>query len=451
MTDLLLNLSRSTLARTVVKTTKFPITLPTVLTRDDFPWRHQTLLGQVIAFGGRNSDSEVAKSLERILWDAGAQISPGDDSNSCTGLIFDATHLRSLADVRELFTFVQGQVRLLKTGSHVLIVGRVPLSTGQPAEAAFYEALSGFTRSLAKELGRKGSTANMIEIVDGAALDGAVRFFLSHHSAFITGQIIVLGASKSSSGERFESLLEERRILVTGAAQGIGAAIARKLAQEGAKLILLDRPQEMEALEALSKALNATILPVDLAKEESTSVVIKKLWELAPIAGVVHNAGVTRDRTLARMNQERWDQVMNINLHVPVSITDQLLSKEHEGLLAKDASIIFMSSVSGIAGNAGQTNYAASKSGLIGYARAMAAKHFNTGIRFNCIAPGFIETRMTAAIPFAVREVARRFNSLNQGGEPRDVAEAVTWLISGAGASVNGQTLRVCGQNLIGA
>lgn len=449
MSDLLLNLSRSTLARAVVKTAKLPITLPTVLTRADFPWRHQTLLGQVIAFGGRNSSSDVSKSLERILWDAGAQISPGGDP--CVGLIYDATNLQSLADLRDLFTYVQAQLSSLKAGSRILIVGRVPLSAGQPMASALYEALTGFTRSVAKELGRKGSTVNMVEISDGAVLDGAVRFFLSNHSSFVTGQVIVLGGRATASGERFETLLEDQRILVTGAAQGIGAAIARKLASEGAKLILLDRPQEMEALESLSKALNAVCLPIDLAKEESAGVVIKRLWELAPVAGIVHNAGVTRDRTLARMNQEQWDQVMNINLHVPVSITDQLLSKENEGLLARESSIVFMSSVTGIAGNAGQTNYAASKSALIGYARALAAKHFNTGARFNCIAPGFIETRMTAAIPFAVREVARRFNSLNQGGEPNDVAEAVTWLLSRAGGSVNGQTLRVCGQNLIGA
>ena len=450
MSDLLLNISRSTLARRVVKTAKIPISLPTVLTRDDFPWKHQTLQGCVVAFSGKNHPSIISESLERILWDAGAQISSNGE-DSCGGLLYDATNLQSLSDLRELFSFVQSRLATLKTGSRILIIGRVPLSAGNPLESALYEGLTGFTRSLAKELGRKGSTVNMLEINDGAVLDGAVRFFLSNHSSFVTGQIIVLGGTKPATGERFEGLLEEQKILVTGAAQGIGAAIARRLAREGAKLILLDRPQEMEALEALAKELGAVILPVDLGKDESTVAVIKKLWEHAPISGIIHNAGVTRDRTLAKMTLERWDQVLNINLNVPVTMTEQLLNKENDGLLAKDASIIFMSSVSGIAGNAGQTNYAASKAGLIGYARALSAKHFGRGFRFNCIAPGFIETRMTAAIPFAVREVARRFNSLNQGGEPRDVAEAVTWLVSRAGTGVNGQTLRVCGQNLIGA
>lgn len=448
MSDLLLNLSRSTLARRVVKTAKIPISLPTILTRDDFPWKHQTLLGKSIAIGGRRF-AGISGTIERVLWDCGAKIA--SDGESYDGVIFDGSALKSTEDLREIYTYMHTLLPKLKSASKVLVIGRVPLSVGSPMESSLQEALTGFMRSLAKELGRKGTTVNMLEVNDDALLDGAIRFFLSSHSSFVSGQVIVLGSPKLKIAERFEALLEERTVLVTGAAQGIGAAIARRLVREGANVILLDRPQEMEALETLGKELSGVILPVDLGKNESTASIIKKLWEHAPIHGVVHNAGITRDRTLARMSDERWDQVLNINLNVPVSMTDLLLRKENDGLLAKDASIVFMSSISGIAGNAGQTNYAASKAGLIGLARALAARHFESGLRFNCVAPGFIETRMTSAIPFAVREVARRFNSLNQGGQPDDVAQAVAWLISRAGIGVNGQTLRVCGQNLIGA
>lgn len=445
MADLLLNLSRSTIARSVVKKAKLPISLPPVLVRDAGAWQHQTLAGRTVALGG---ESQITGDLKRVLSDAGANLVSSEEE--CSGVVFDATGFKNVADLYQIQTFFHSCLPKLRNASRILIVAKVPLSTGHPAEAALQEAMTGFTRSLAKEVGKKGYSVNMIEINDNATLDGAVRFFLSHHSAFVTGQVIVVGGSRVVA-ERFESLIEERTILVTGAAQGIGAAIARRLAKEGAKVILLDRPQEMESLEALAKEINGVVLPVDLGKDESTAAVIKKLWEYAPIHGVVHNAGVTRDKTLARMTAERWEQVLNINLHIPVSMTDMILSKENDSLLAKDASFIFMSSISGIAGNAGQTNYAASKAGLIGYVRAAAAAHFDKGYRFNCVAPGFIETRMTAAIPFAVREVARRLNTLNQGGDPDDVAEAVTWVISPAGNGINGQTLRVCGQNMIGA
>jgi 3-oxoacyl-[acyl-carrier protein] reductase len=162
---------------------------------------------------------------------------------------------------------------------------------------------------------------------------------------------------------------------------------------------------------------------------------------------VVHNAGITRDKTLAGMDASRWNAVLDINLVSQQRIDAALL----DGVLNENGRIISVSSMSGIAGNRGQTNYAASKAGVIGRVEALAPSLRKQNITINAVAPGFIETDMTAAMPVAVREVGRRMNSLAQGGQPVDVAEAIAWLAEPDSAGVTGQTLRVCGQNLLGA
>jgi 3-oxoacyl-[acyl-carrier protein] reductase len=163
---------------------------------------------------------------------------------------------------------------------------------------------------------------------------------------------------------------------------------------------------------------------------------------------VVHNAGITRDKTLARMSVEQWSSVLSVNLLAPVRVTDALLSAS---LLPAGGRVVAVSSISGIAGNRGQTNYATSKAGVIGFVSSSAAGLAERGITVNGVAPGFIETRLTAAMPLAVREAGRRMNSLAQGGLPVDVAETIAWLAGPGSAGVTGQVVRVCGQSLLGA
>jgi len=163
---------------------------------------------------------------------------------------------------------------------------------------------------------------------------------------------------------------------------------------------------------------------------------------------VVHNAGVTRDKLLANMDQARWNQVISINIAAQLRINEALLASEH---FRSSPRIVSVASTSGIAGNRGQTNYAASKGGVMGMVRASAPLLASRGGTVNAVAPGFIETEMTARIPFAVREVARRLNSLQQGGLPSDVAETIAFLACDAAGGINGEVLRVCGQNLVGA
>ena len=150
------------------------------------------------------------------------------------------------------------------------------------------------------------------------------------------------------------------------------------------------------------------------------------------------------------MNEQKWNMVININLASIAKINDHLLAND---ALNDNARIVCVSSISGIAGNLGQTNYATSKAGVIGLVNATAnqLQANGKGMTINAVAPGFIETQMTATIPFAIREAGRRMNSMSQGGLPVDVAEAIAWLASPASGGINGNTVRVCGQSLLGA
>ena len=163
---------------------------------------------------------------------------------------------------------------------------------------------------------------------------------------------------------------------------------------------------------------------------------------------VIHNAGITRDKLLANMDQGRWNSVIAVNIAAQLRINEALLASEH---FRNAPRIVSVASTSGIAGNRGQTNYAASKGGVMGMVRATAPLLAERHGSINAVAPGFIETEMTARIPFATREVARRLNSLQQGGQPGDVAEAIAFLASDAAGGITGEVLRVCGQNLVGA
>jgi 3-oxoacyl-[acyl-carrier protein] reductase len=187
---------------------------------------------------------------------------------------------------------------------------------------------------------------------------------------------------------------------------------------------------------------------LDITDPEAPTTLVRAALAEGGWDGLVHNAGITRDRSLARMPAHQWALVQAINLQAPITITQAMQEAQ---ALRKGARVVGVSSISGIAGNRGQTNYGYSKAGVIGWVQALAPQWQTQALAINAVAPGFIETQMTAAIPLAIREAGRRMNSLGQGGLPVDVAEAIAWLVGPQAAGVNGQVLRVCGQNWLGA
>lgn len=372
-----------------------------------------------------------------------------DINPELSALVFDATGLASPDDLRALYDFFHPTIRKLATNGRILVIGQPPITCRKPARAAAQQALEGFVRSLGKEVGHKGATANLVWLAPNAEsqLDSTVRFFLSTASAYISGQTVRIGKAEEAEAADSEAPLNRKVALVTGASRGIGAAIARTLARDGATVIGLDMASARQELQQVTDSIGGKALTCDITQEEAPGIIAEFIEkETSGVDFMIHNAGITRDKTLGKMPEHFWDTTIAVNLLAEERIDEVLLSRN---LLRDNGRIVCVSSISGIAGNFGQTNYAAAKSGVIGYVEAMA-RQLKNGITINAVAPGFIESQMTAAMPFTARQAGRRMNSLAQGGQPVDVAEAIVWYCHPASAGVNGNVVRVCGQSIIG-
>ncbi|BAN23408.1 3-oxoacyl-ACP reductase [Caballeronia insecticola] len=369
-------------------------------------------------------------------------------------LIFDATGIDDAGQLHSLYAFFHDALRSLGKNGRIVVLGRPPATRASVAASTAQYALDGMTRSLGKEA-RNGITANLLRVTEGADIDSALRFFLSPRSAYVSGQSVSIDYP-AVAPESWATPLAGKRALVTGAARGIGASIASVLAAHGAIVTGLDVAAARDALDQTMLSIEDSApsggahaaLVADIGAPEAPVEIAAALLASGGIDIVVHNAGITRDKTIARMSGEMWDSVIDINLLAQARIDEVLLA---ENVLRAGGRIVAVSSISGIAGNRGQTNYATSKSGVIGRVHAMAPALRERGITINAVAPGFIETHMTARMPFGVREAGRRLNSLGQGGLPVDVAETVAWLASPGSAGITGNVVRVCGQSLIGA
>ena len=375
-------------------------------------------------------------------------------ADSFGGLVFDATGITDPAGLTALHDFFPALLRNLGHSARVVVVGTTPDQAASTDEQIAQRALEGFTRSLAKEM-RRGTTVQLVYLSPGAkpaatGLESTMRFILSAKSTYVDGQVFYVGAADSTPPADWDRPLNGKTAIVTGAARGIGATIAEVFDRDGARVVVIDVEAAAEALGETASRVGGTALTLDVTADDAVDRITEHLREYH--AGhadlLINNAGITRDKLLANMDDDRWNAVLAVNLLAPQRLTQGLVDN---GAIGAGGRVIGLSSMAGIAGNRGQTNYAATKAGMIGITHALAPVLYDKGITINAVAPGFIETKMTDAIPFATREVGRRLNSLYQGGKPVDVAETIAYFASPASNAVTGNVIRVCGQAMLGA
>jgi 3-oxoacyl-[acyl-carrier protein] reductase len=384
--------------------------------------------------------------LEAKVWAPDA----APEEQTFKALVFDASGIADSTQLNELWAFFGPTIRRVRKSGRVIVLGTPPADCKRPRQATAQRALEGFVRSVGKEV-RKGATAQLIYVGNKAEsqIESTLRFYLSPKSAYVSGQVVRIGATAlDADGIDWDLPLSGRFALVTGASRGIGRSIAKVLARDGAHVIGLDVPALESELEETIGELGGSTIVLDITDDAPARIASYLLENHGGVDVVVHNAGVARDKTLGRMDEARWDLVLQVNLTAQERINEELLTRE---AIRHNGRIVCVSSMSGIAGNAGQTNYATSKAGVIGMVESTAPQVAKRGLTINAVAPGFIETQMTAAMPIATREAGRRMNSLAQGGLPVDVAETIAWFASPATGGVNGNVVRVCGQSLVGA
>ncbi|MFC4503775.1 MULTISPECIES: 3-oxoacyl-ACP reductase [Streptomyces] len=398
---------------------------------------HPSLTGTLLHLtAGKSALLDLAPVLSRT----GLPLGTSDPA----AVVLDATGVRDVETLAEVHAALHPVVRSVAASGRIVVLGS-PLDADDHQQAAVQQALEGFTRSLGKETGR-GRTVNLVRLTDAPAAESTLRFLLSPKSAYVSGQVIGVGEGETGAYDD-DRPLAGRTALVTGGARGIGAAVAETLARYGAEVVVLDVPQAEADARRVAGRLGGRALPLDITAADAGERIAAELPDGLDV--LIHNAGITRDRRLVNMPAERWSSVLDVNLASVLRTTDALLAK---GTLRPGGRIVATASIAGLAGNAGQTNYGASKAGVAGLVRALAPRALaGHGVTMNAVAPGFIETHMTAAVPLFIREAGRRMNSLAQGGLPVDVAETTAWLAHPASGAVNGQVVRVCGQSLLGA
>ncbi|SEP52072.1 3-oxoacyl-ACP reductase [Amycolatopsis saalfeldensis] len=402
------------------------------------------------ALVGAAPGGRLEKTLKSQLADAGIEVVTAPAERHAA-LVFDATGVKDPAELREVYRFFHPVIRKVGASGRVVVLGTPPeLAEGR--ERIAQRALEGFVRSVGKEL-KRGATAQLVYVAEGAeeASESTLRFLLSAKSAFVDAQVIRVGthALAAEAPSNWEKPLDGKVALVTGASRGIGEAIAETLARDGAHVVALDIPAQGADLSKVANRIGGSALQLDVTAADAPAKLAEYLSARhGGVDVVVHNAGITRDKTLGNMTESGWDAVLTVNLAAQLAVNDKLLADK---VLNANGRIIGVSSIAGIAGNVGQTNYATSKAGVIGMVNVGAPQLAEYGGTINAVAPGFIETKMTAAVPLFIREAGRRLSSLGQGGLPVDVAETIAWYANPASAAVNGNVVRVCGQALLGA
>lgn len=438
----------------ILKRLDLPLPNPEILMRAEGPTHYNELKDKIATLGTTYEHSDWYRGLSQALNDRSMlEYFPAEMDI----LILDATSIQYVDDLEKLYSFTNANIRKMRSNGKILVLASSSKESSLEAKVAA-RALDGFVKSLAKETGGKGITANLLRLPEvhfllhghqaADAIWPLIHFFVSSRSVFITGQILEAQPLAKTISFADNGILSGKWALVTGAARGIGADTAKALAAEGAKVIVLDVAQASESLQEVADSINGIALPVDITVDEAEKKVQELLKkEKASLDILINNAGIIRDKTIAKMTPDQWRAVLNVNLKSVMRFTNALLQ---DGI-ADGASIVGLSSIAGIAGNMGQTNYAASKAGMIAFTKEIAANYHYRGITSNAIAPGFIETKMTENLPFFVKEGGRRLSALKQGGLPADIAQAAVFFAGPGGKYITGQVLRVCGGSFIGA
>jgi len=402
---------------------------------------------------GGLGDGPLARRARDLLDAAGIEVLDELPTEGwVAGVVADLTEVATPDDLDVLRALVSPALKRLAPSGRVIVVGRNPAQATTVAQRAARRALEGITRSVGKEL-RAGATANLVLVDDGCEpnADASLRFLLSGRAAYVDAQVVRVGPGTPREPADWDRPLDGKVAVVTGAARGIGAAIADVLSRDGATVVCVDVPAAGDALARTANRVGGTAVQLDVTADDAGERILSHAQERhGGLDIVVHNAGITRDKLLANLDESRWASVMEVNLGSILRMNEALLAP---GGLRDGGHMVLVSSMAGIAGNRGQTNYAGSKAGVIGLVDALGADEGlrGRGITVNAVAPGFIETEMTAKIPFGTREMGRLLNSLNQGGLPVDVAETIAWFAQDANAGVTGNVVRVCGQSLLGA
>lgn len=445
MSDTYLELANSALGKKLFAAIGLPEPVP--LDREDPAQPHQ-LVGKVLL--GASEGAVFASQIEGFLGATDLELRT-ETLEGRGHLVYDASGITTAEQSAQLYRFFHHNLKSIARCGRVVVVGHKPDSLEDATHATLQRGLVGFVKSMAKEIGRNGATANLLYVNSAteAAIEAPVRFLLSRGSAFMNAQVMQVSNPVAAIDAEWQKPLLSKTILVTGAARGIGLAISQVLARDGAKVIGVDVPQAEADLNSAMADIGGESLTLDITEDQAPQLLRDFCAAEGPkLHAIVHNAGVTRDKMLSRMSEHQWNMLMQVNLGAVQRINSALLETD---MLDDGSKIIGVASISGIAGNIGQTNYGFSKSAVIGMVESLAAQCAARGITVNAVAPGFIETQMTAAIPFMTRQMGRRLSSLSQGGLPVDVAEVIGFFVSPQAAGVNGNVVRVCGQSLLGA